>query len=142
MRKIAMVVAAERGDGYLKGVRTLLRAVAIALTLALSSAAHGAIFGWTDSEGTLHFTNNESGIPPRYRDKAKLLYHEPADSQTSIQSGQTQTSPPPSSARAVESPTVTAQPVANPEQQNARKVPGVKKSVGRHLKSRASTEEE
>lgn len=138
---MSLSVTAERDDGYSEEVRTLIRAVAITLVLVLSSSAYGAIFGWTDSEGTAHYTNRESEIPPRYRDKAKLMVHEPSDSQAPQQTGQTQTSPQ-STARSEEPPTVTAQPVANPEQQNVRRVPGVKKSVGRHLKPRASTEEE
>jgi len=119
----------------------LKRAVAITLVLLLPSAVYGAIFGWTDSEGTAHFTNRESEIPPRYRDKAKLMVHEPTDSQTPQQTGQTQASPQ-SAARIEEPPTGTAQAIANPEQQNARNVPGVKKRVGRHRNPQASTEEE
>ena len=118
----------------------LIRAVVITLLLLLAPAAHGAIFGWTDSEGTKHFTNKESNIPPRYRDKAKLLYPEPEDSQPPPQAAQPQVSPPP--ARSEEPPSRVAQPVANPEPQNAGKVSGVKKRAGRHHNPRASPEEE
>jgi hypothetical protein len=120
---------------------TLIRAIAITLLLVLAPAAHGAIFGWTDSEGTAHYTNRESEIPPRYRDKAKLMVQEPTDSQAPQQTGQTQTSPQ-SAARYEEQPTGTAQAIANPEQKNARKDPGVKKRVGRQRNPQASTEEE
>jgi len=119
----------------------LKRAVAITLVLLLPSAAYGAIFGWTDSEGTAHFTNRESQIPPRYRDKAKLMYHEPTDAQAPQQTGKTQASPQ-STERSEEPLTGIAQAVASPEQKNGRKVSGGKKSVGRHLNPRASTEEE
>ena len=120
---------------------TLIRAVVITLLLVLAPAAHGAIFGWTDSEGTAHYTNRESEIPPRYRAKAKLMVHEPTDSQAPQQTGQIQTSPQ-SAARSEEPPTGTTQAVANPEQQNAMKVSGVKKHVGRYFKPRVPTEEE
>jgi len=121
--------------------RTLIRAVAILFVLVLSSAAHGGIYGWTDSEGTAHFTNRESNIPSRYRSKAKLLYPEPTDSQAPQQAGQPQISPQ-ATARPMEPPASVAQPAANPERQNARKVPGFKRSLGRHLKPRDATEEE
>jgi len=111
------------------------------LLLVLAPAAHGAIFGWTDSEGTAHFTNRESEIPPLYRDKARLIVHEPTDSQTPQEAGQPQASPQ-SAARLEAPPTGTAQAISNPEQKSARKVPGNKKSVGRHRKSQASAEEE
>jgi hypothetical protein len=133
-------VAGKKKPGK-KGVSTLKRAVVITLALLLSSTAYGAIFGWTDFEGTVHFTNRESEIPPRYRDKAKLIIHEPTDSQAPQQTGQTQTSPP-SAARSEEPPTGTAQAVANPEQQNAMVVSGGQKRVGRYRKSRVPTEEE
>src|SRR5512140_2796213 len=95
--------AAVPGERKMEDVHTLMRVVAVTLLLLLSSMAYGAIFGWTDSEGTAHFTNGESGIPPRYRDKAKLIVHEPMDSQSPQQTGQTQTSPQ-SAARSEESP--------------------------------------
>jgi hypothetical protein len=135
-------VAGKKKPGK-KGISTLKRAVAIALVLLLSSTAYGAIFGWTDSEGTAHYTNRESEIPPPYRDKAKLIVREPTDGQTPQQAGQTQTSPP-SVARSKVPPTGTEQAVANPDQQNAMQVvPGVKKRVGgRYFKPRGPTEEE
>jgi hypothetical protein len=100
--------------------------------LLLSSAAYGAIFGWTDSEGTAHFTNRESEMPLRYRDKAKLMVHKPTDSQTPQQTGQTMTSPQ-SATRSEVPPTGVSRPVSNPEQKNDRKVQGVRKRAGRHL---------
>ena len=109
---------------------TLIRAVVITLLLVLAPAAHGAIFGWTDSEGTKHYTNRESDIPPRYRAKAKLLYLEPGDSQAPPQTAQPQASPPP--ARSEEPPPRVAQPVANPEPQNANGVTGRNKYIPRH----------
>jgi hypothetical protein len=122
----------------------LIRAVVITLLLVLAPAAHGAIFGWTDSEGTAHYTNRESEIPPRYRDKAKLIVREPTDSQTPQQIGQTLASPP-LPARSEEPPSGVAQPVANPEPQNATGVMGGKKYIPRHRRHRQSgesTEEE
>src|SRR5512140_2015348 len=133
--------AAVPGETKMEDVRTLMRVVAITLLLLLSSTAYGAIFGWTDSEGTAHFTNRESGIPPRYRDKAKLIVHEPTDSQTPQQTGQTQPSPQ-SAARSEESPKGVAPPVVNAEQQNVRKAPGVNRRAGRYLRSQDPAEEE
>ena len=123
---------------------TLIRAVVITLLLVLTPAAHGAIFGWTDSEGTKHFTNKESDIPPRYRDKAKLMYPEPTDSQIPQQAGQPKASLQ-STPRSEVSPAGVAPPVANLGQQNASGIPGGNKHIPRHRqlrKSRGLTEEE
>src|SRR5512140_586367 len=133
--------AAIPGERKMEEVYMLMRVVAITLLFLLSSTAYGAIFGWTDSEGTAHFTNRESGIPPRYRDKAKLIVHEPADSQTPQQTGQPQASPQ-SAARSEESPKGAAPPIVNAEPQNVRKAPGAKRRAGRYLRSQDPAEEE
>lgn len=119
----------------------LIRAVVITLLLLSAPAAHGAIFGWTDSEGTAHFTNRESEIPLRYLEKSKLIIREPTDSQAPEQTGQTMTSPQ-SATRSEVPPTGVSRPVSNPEQKSDRKVPEVNKRLGRHHNPRASTEEE
>jgi Domain of unknown function (DUF4124) len=122
-----------------KKERPLTRAVVIALLLSLAPAAHGAIFGWTDTEGTEHYTNRESEIPLPYRDKARIVVREPADSQTPEQAGQTKAFPP-SATRFEEPTTGSARSVGSPEEQNASKVPGVRKSVGRHRNPHTATE--
>jgi len=48
-----------------------------ALTLsAVIEPTNAAVYRWTDASGTAYFTNNESDIPLRYRAKAKVLYQE------------------------------------------------------------------
>ena len=40
------------------------------LFLLFAVPAFPAIFTWTDASGTVHFTDNRAGIPPRYRKQA------------------------------------------------------------------------
>lgn len=121
-----------------------MRAIAISLVLFLAPAAHGAIFGWTDSEGTAHYTNKESNIPPRYRAIATLVCPEPGDGQRTPQAGQEQAAPP-STARSEKPPAWVVPAVADPKPQNAMGEPVGKKRIPRHRQLRqlrASTEED
>ncbi|TAK01565.1 MAG: DUF4124 domain-containing protein [Candidatus Manganitrophaceae bacterium] len=43
------------------------------LTQAEPSAWSGEIFRWLDQDGTPHFTDNPSKIPPAYRNRAEVL---------------------------------------------------------------------
>lgn len=45
----------------------------LVMLIFAASTAHGAIYRWTDSKGTTHYTNSEYEIPERYRAKAKVL---------------------------------------------------------------------
>jgi len=45
----------------------------LVILIFAASSAHGAIYRWTDSKGTTHYTNSKYEIPERYRAKAKVL---------------------------------------------------------------------
>jgi hypothetical protein len=119
----------------MRDAMTMVRSVAMALVLFLVPSAHGAIFGWTDSEGTAHFTNNESRIPPRYRGEATLVCTEPGDGQAPPQSAHAQTALQPT-AHPGEPPERVSAPVANLEQRNAAGGPAGKKYIPRHRQHR------
>lgn len=61
-----------------------LACIVIALILVLPPAAHGIIYGWTDSRGITHYTNKEDEIPGRYRVRARLLYREKSETPSRV----------------------------------------------------------
>jgi hypothetical protein len=49
------------------------------LLLMVAASADCIVYIWKDKAGTVHFTNKEYEIPPRYRSRVKVLYPEQAD---------------------------------------------------------------
>lgn len=49
-----------------------------AIVLTAASAASGEIYRWTDAEGTLHFSEDLSRVPPEHRAAARSASREPA----------------------------------------------------------------
>ena len=50
-----------------------MKKVILAVLMAVASPAFGEIYSWTDSGGTVHYTNNAEDIPEKYRSKAKVV---------------------------------------------------------------------
>jgi hypothetical protein len=51
--------------------------IAVWLSVLWVGVAWGQMYKWTDQQGTVHFTDNVSQIPPAYRAKAQMLETSP-----------------------------------------------------------------
>ena len=69
----------------------------IASSLLIASAAAAEIYRWTDEGGTVHFTQDLSQVPPRYRDSA--AEPAPADTGSRLQTYDAPSAPPASASR-------------------------------------------
>lgn len=45
----------------------------LAAMIVLAVAAHADVYEWRDESGSRHFTNDAQGVPPAYRDSARVL---------------------------------------------------------------------
>jgi hypothetical protein len=52
-------------------VRAAMKTILIILIIFASSVCFGEIYKWVDEKGTVHFTEDPTMIPDKYRDKAK-----------------------------------------------------------------------
>jgi len=103
----------------------------------VASTAHGEVYSWTDSRGTVHYTNRMDEIPVRFRAKAKSLnYGEEPQAGTASPQGHDQVQP----ARTAEQPAAR-----NPGGNFARqKAPGppVELNAGELQQKRAERKQE
>jgi hypothetical protein len=91
----------------------LMKYLMIMLVL-IASSAYGEIYRWTDSRGTIHFTNSSYEIPERYRSRAKTV-------NLGIQEQKTDQASPPQTASAP----VTPQPPSFAEPSSPTSLPAV-----------------
>jgi Domain of unknown function (DUF4124) len=85
--------------------------IVVWLSVLWVGVAWGQMYKWTDQQGTVHFTDNVSHIPPAYRAKAQLLETSPPSqpSAPATPSEESATPPPAASAPAETTPTAAPQ---------------------------------